>query len=125
MTAGIQAKEGKIYLCAIKDCASTRIVGYAIDSRMTSELAVTALWMAIILRGRPAGTIDHSDRGRKFRSKKFSMMLRNNNLIGSMGRVASAGDNAAKESFFALLQKNVLNKKQWRAREELRLAIVT
>ncbi len=53
------------------------------------------------------------------------MMLRNNNLIGSMGRVASAGDNAARESFFALLQKNVLNKKQWRTREELRLAIVT
>ncbi len=55
--------EGKVYLCAIKDCASTRIVGYAIDSRMTSELAVSALRMAIILRGRPAGTIVHSDRG--------------------------------------------------------------
>ena len=55
--------EGKVYLCAIKDCASNRIVGYAIDSRMTSELAVNALRMAIILRGRPAGTIVHSDRG--------------------------------------------------------------
>ena len=53
------------------------------------------------------------------------MMLRNNDLIGSMGRVASAGDNAAMESFFALLQKNVLNRKQWATREELRLAIVT
>ncbi len=78
--------EGKIYLCAIKDCASNRIVGYAIDSRMTSELAVTALRMAIILRGRPAGTIVHSDRGGQFRSKRFSMMLRNNGLVGSMGR---------------------------------------
>ena len=117
--------EGKIYLCAIKDCASNRIVGYAIDSRMTSELAVTALRMAIILRGRPAGTIVHSDRGGQFRSKKFSMLLRNNGLVGSMGRVASAGDNAAMESFFALLQKNVLNRKHWVTREELRLAIVT
>ena len=53
------------------------------------------------------------------------MMLRNNGLIGSMGRVASAGDNAAMESFFALLQKNVLNRRQWLTREELRLAIVT
>ena len=53
------------------------------------------------------------------------MVLRNNGLIGSMGRVASAGDNAAMESFFALLQKNVLNRKQWTTREELRLAIVT
>ena len=117
--------EGKIYLCAIKDCASRRIVGYAINSRMTSELAVGALRMAIMLRGRPAGTIVHSDRGGQFRSKKFAMTLRNNGLIGSMGRVASAGDNAAMESFFALLQKNVLNRKQWATREELRLAIVT
>ena len=116
--------EGKIYLCAIKDCASRRIVGYAIDARMTSELAVTALRMAIMLRGRPAGTIVHSDRGGQFRSKKFAMTLRNNGLVGSMGRVASAGDNAAMESFFALLQKNVLNRKQWATREELRLEIV-
>jgi transposase InsO family protein len=117
--------EGKIYLCAIKDCASNRIVGYAIDSRMTSELAVTALRMAIILRGRPAGTIVYSDRGGQFRSRKFSMLLRNNGLVGSMGRVVSAGGNAAMESFFALLQKNVLNRKHWVTREELRLAIVT
>jgi transposase InsO family protein len=100
---GIQAGEGKIYLCAIKDCASKRIVGYAIDSRMTSELAVIALRMAIILRGRPAGTIVQSDRGGQFRSKKFAMTLRNNGLVGSMGPVASAGDNAAMESFFAIV----------------------
>jgi len=55
----------------------------------------------------------------------FAMLLRNNGLVGSMGRVASAGDNAAMESFFALLQKNVLNRKAWVTREELRLAIVT
>lgn len=77
---------------------------------MTSELAVNALRMAIIVRGRPAGTIVRSDRGGQFRSKKFSMMLRNNGLVESMGRVASAGDNAAMESFFALFQKNVLNR---------------
>ncbi|MFM7146731.1 MAG: IS3 family transposase, partial [Actinomycetales bacterium] len=117
--------EGKLYVCAIKDCASKRIVGYAINSRMTSELAVNALRMAIMFRGRPADTIVHSDRGGQFRSKKFAMTLRNNGLIGSMSRVASAGDNAAMESFFSLLQKNVLNRKQWATREELRLAIVT
>jgi len=102
-----------------------RIVGYAIGSRMTSELAEAALRMAIMLRGRPREVIVHSDRGGQFRSKKFIMVLRSNGLIGSMGRVSSAGDNAAMESFFALLQKNVLNRKQWATREELRLAIVT
>ena len=116
--------EGKLYLCAIKDCASNRIVGYALGSRMTSQLAVTTLRMAIILRGRPAGTIVHSDRGGQFRSKKFAMMLRNNQLVGSMGRVSSAADNAAMESFFALLQKNVLNRGPWATRRELRIAIV-
>ncbi len=52
-------------------------------------------------------------------------ILKNNGLRGSMGRVASAGDNAAMESFFSLLQKNVLDTKRWETREELRLAIVT
>ncbi len=52
-------------------------------------------------------------------------ILKNHGLVGSMGRVASAGDNAAMESFFSLLQKNVLDTKRWDTREELRLAIVT
>ncbi len=51
-------------------------------------------------------------------------ILKNNGLKGSMGRVASAGDNAAMESFFSLLQKNVLDTRRWETREELRLAIV-
>ena len=52
-------------------------------------------------------------------------MLKNNGITGSMGRVGACGDNAAMESFFALLQKNVLDRKRWATREELRLAIVT
>ena len=116
--------EGKLYLCAIKDCYSNKIVGYSIDSRMKSALAGSAIRNAIALRS-PAGTICHSDRGSQFRSKKVIRLLRNNGLRGSMGRVAAAGDNAAMESFFALLQKNVLDTRRWETREELRLAIVT
>jgi putative transposase len=51
--------------------------------------------------------------------------LHGNNLVGSMGRVGAAGDNAAMESFFALLQKNVLDPQRWATRQDLRLAIVT
>ena len=51
--------------------------------------------------------------------------LNRHHLIGSMGQVGAAGDNAAMESFFALLQKNVLDRKRWRTREELRIAIIT
>jgi transposase InsO family protein len=118
--------EGKLYCCAIKDVFSNRIVGCSIKSRMTSGLAVAALRNAIALR-HPVGTkvIVHSDRGSQFRSKAFVSTLRHNGLVGSMGRVGAAGDNASMESFFALLQKNVLDRRRWATREELRIAIVT
>lgn len=117
-------REGKLYLCAVKDCYSNKIVGYSIDSRMKSSLAAAALRNAIALRS-PDGTIVHSDRGSQFRSKKVVRILKSNGLKGSMGRVGSSGDNAAMESFFSLLQKNVLDTRRWNSREELRLAIVT
>jgi transposase InsO family protein len=115
--------EGKLYLCAIKDVWSTRIVGYSIGDRMTAELAVSALRNAVALRD-PDGTIVHSDRGSQFRSNAFVRTLKSNGLVGSMGRVGACGDNAAMESFFSLLQKNVLDTQRWTSREELRVAIV-
>ncbi|WIB60224.1 IS3 family transposase [Curtobacterium sp. MCLR17_007] len=116
--------EGKLYLCAIKDACSRRIVGYSSSDRMRSSLAVAALQMAISRRS-PSGTVIHSDRGSQFRSKKFVRALSDARLLGSMGRVGACADNAAMESFFALLQKNVLNRRRWATREELRLAIIT
>ena len=117
--------EGKLYICAVKDVCSRRIVGYAIDARMTSHLADAALRTAIARRS-PTGTvIVHSDRGGQFRSKRYQRTLRAHGLTGSMGRVASAGDNAAMESFFSLLQNNVLDRRTWATRDELRLAIIT
>ena len=117
--------EGKLYLCAVKDACSNRIVGYSIDSRMKSRLAVAALVSAIARRGVVAGCIVHSDRGSQFRSRKFVRALNRHGLVGSMGRVGAAGDNAAMESFFALLQNNVLDRRRWATHEELRIAIVT
>jgi putative transposase len=116
--------EGKLYCCAIKDVFSNRIVGYSIAERMTAQLAVSAL-RAAIARRQPVGTVVvHSDRGSQFRSRAFRAVLSAAELTGSMGRVASAGDNAAMESFFSLLQKNVLNRRRWRTRSELRYEIV-
>ncbi len=117
--------EGKLYLCAIKDVYSNRIVGYSIDSRMKSRLAVAALNNAVARRGDVAGCVVHTDRGSQFRSRKFVHALNRHAMVGSMGRVGAAGDNAAMESFFALLQKNVLNRRTWATREDLRIAIVT
>ena len=116
--------EGKLYLCAIRDVCSGKVVGYSMHSRMKAALAVSALRNAIALRG-PVGTIVHSDRGSQFRSNAFVRTLNDHGLIGSMGRTGACGDNAPMESFFALLQKNVLNRKRWETRDELRAAIIT
>lgn len=115
--------EGKLYVCAFKDVYSNHIVGYSIDSRMKSRLAVTALNNALARRD-VAGCVVHTDRGSQFRSRKFVRALSYHDMIGSMGRVGAAGDNAAMESFFSLLQKNVLDRRVWATREELRTAIV-
>ncbi|MGW3897678.1 IS3 family transposase [Micromonospora profundi] len=117
--------EGKLYLCAVKDVWSHRIVGYCIDSRMKSRLAVNALHHAVARRGDVAGCVLHTDRGSQFRSRKFVHALNQHHLAGSMGRVGAAGDNAAMESFFGLLQNNVLDRRTWTTRQQLRTAIVT
>lgn len=96
--------EGKLYCCAFKDVFSNRIVGYALDERMTAD-------------PRP-------DRGSQFRSRAFRAVLGAAGHRGSMGRVAAAGDNAAMESFFNLLQTNVLDRHRWHTRDELRHAVI-
>lgn len=120
-----RSDEGKLYLCAIKDVFSNRIVGWAIDERMKARLVVAAIEMAVARRGDVAGCILHSDHGSQFRARKVHRALVRHRMVGSMGQVGSAADNAAMESFFALLQKNVLNRQRWGTRDELRIAIVT
>jgi len=117
--------EGKLYVCAIKDVFSNRILGYSIDSPMKSRLATQALGSAVARRGDVTGCVIHRDRGSQFRNRKFVHALGHHNMVGSMGRVGAAGDNAAMESFFSLLQKNVLDRRRWDTREPLRIAIVT
>jgi transposase-like protein len=67
----------------------------------------------------------HSDRGSQYHARKMKRCLDRHGLVGSMGQVGTAADNAAMESFFSLLQNNVLNRQRWKTRDELRIAIVT
>jgi putative transposase len=120
-----RTREGKLYVCAIKDVFSNRIVGWAIDERMKARLVVAAIEMAVAHRGDVAGCILHSDRGSQFRARKVHRVLAHHGMVGSMGQVGSAGDNAAMESFFALLQKNVLDRRSWATRDDLRIEIIT
>ena len=116
--------EGKLYACIIKDLFSNRIVGYAIGPRMTAQLAAAALRAAVARRQPARVVVVHSDRGSQYRSRIFRAALKAAKLKGSMGRVASAGDNAAMESFNSLLQKNVLNRHAWATRDQLHNEIV-
>lgn len=79
-------REGKLYLCAIKDLYSRKIVGYAMSSRMKSRLAVEVLEDAMRKRGFPRGVVVHSDRGSQFTSRKFRTALKAYGAKGSMGR---------------------------------------
>ena len=92
---------------------------------MTARIAVDALDQAVARRGDLTGAILHSDRGSRPRSRKMQRALARHGVVGSMGQVGSAGDNAAMESFSALLQKNVLDRRRWDTRDQLRIAIVT
>lgn len=116
-------REGKLYLCSFKDLWSNRLVGYSINSQMTADLAVQALDNAVTQRDCDQ-TIVHTDRGSQFRSTSFVEKLSDHGLRGSMGRVGAAGDNAPAESFFSLLQNNVLDRQRWETRNQLREAIV-
>ena len=122
-------REGKVYLCAVKDVFSGQIVGYSISSRMKARLAVAALDNAVIryrIKAKPvAGCVLHSDRGSRFRSRKHQHAINPHAMVGSMGGVGAAGDNAARELLFGLLQNNVLTRCQWNIREGLTIVIVT
>jgi putative transposase len=117
-------REGKVYLAAVLDVYSRRIVGWSIADHLRSELVVDALEMAR-WRRRPAPgrTVLHSDRGSQYTSWAFGHRLRAAGLLGSMGRVGSAYDNAMMESFFATLQRELFDRRRWQTRKELALAI--
>ena len=120
--------EGKLCCCAIKDVFANRLVGYSISDRMPASLAVAALDNAVARHQAEghdvAGCILHAHRGSQFRALKMAHALNRHVMVGSRGRICSAGDNAAMESFWSLLQTNVLNQRRWRTRQEVRLAMV-
>ncbi|MET8354234.1 MULTISPECIES: IS3 family transposase [unclassified Micromonospora] len=99
--------EGKLYLCAIKDVYSGRIVGYSIDSRMKASLAVAALSNAARLRD-PTGTIVHSDRGSQYTSFRFTTHLVAAGVDASIGIVGDALDNALMESTIGLYKTELI-----------------
>jgi len=95
---------GFVYLAAILDAWSRRVVGYAISRSIDARIAIAALKAAVRTRQPPKGCIHHSDRGSQYASEPYRQMLAEHGLIGSMGRRGNPYDNAKAESFMKTLK---------------------
>ena len=118
-----QTGEGWLYLAAVIDMFSRNVVGWAMGTRPTTELVAGAVEMALQNRQPAPGVIHHSDHGSQYTSLAFGKHLREAGIVGSMGSVGDAYDNAAAESFFATLQVELLDRRSWITRQQLRTAI--
>lgn len=115
--------EGWLYLSVVLDCFSRKVVGWAMSNRADAEMVLGAVRMAIHNRKPEFGVIHHSDQGTQYTSLRFGKHLDMSGILGSMGRVGSAGDNAVMESFFATLQTELFNRHKWWTRSQLQTAI--
>jgi putative transposase len=113
---------GFLYLAIVLDVFSRKIIGWAIESHLRTELVLAALNAAIAQR-RPELVVFHSDHGCQFTSYAFGKRCQEMNVMPSMGSVGDAYDNAMAESFFATLEREVLNRRRFRTHAEARIAI--
>jgi putative transposase len=111
--------EGWLYLAAVQDAYSRRIVGWSMADHMRAELVVDALQMALHRRRPRPGLVHHSDQGSQFVSLAFGQKARDAGIAVSMGSKGCAYDNAVAESFFATLKKELVHRRSWPTRREL------
>ena len=115
---------GFLYLAVVVDVYSRKVVGWAFGERMTSDLVIAALNMALYTRP-PKSVIHHSDQGSQYTSVAFGKRCEEMGVKPSMGTVGDAYDNAMAESFFATLECELINRRSWKTKTEARLAIFT
>lgn len=101
--------QGWLYLAVLIDLYSRRVVGWSTSTRLTRDLALGALQMAIARRQPPPGCLHHSDRGSQYASHEYRSELKRYGLVCSMSRKGNCWDNAVSESFFATLEKELLD----------------
>jgi len=119
----IPTGEGWLYLASVLDLHARRLVGWAMSERMKADLVIGALGMAIEQRRPPAGLIHHSDRGGQYASHAFREMLAAHGLRASMSRKGDVYDNAAMESCFGTLKKELVNDAHYATRAEAKQSI--
>ena len=119
----IKTHEGWLYLGTVMDLFSRRIIGWAMSSRMTKELVLDALLMAVWRRKPVTKVIVHSDQGSQYTSYDWSEFLASHGLEGSMSRRGNCHDNAVAESFFQLLKRERIKRRIYSNREAARMDI--
>ncbi len=119
----IRTKEGWLYLAVVLDLFSRRIVGWAMSNRITSDLVVDALEMAVQQRKPDAGLLHHSDRGSQYTGKAYRELLAANKMLVSMSGKGDCWDNAPTESFFSSLKREQVHHKYYETRDSARTDI--
>jgi putative transposase len=119
----VNTEEGFLYLAFVLDAYSRRLVGWAMESHLRTELVVDALEMAVWRRRPAPGLIHHSDQGVQYTALSFGKRLEQVGIVPSMGRVGSALDNALSESFVATLKAELVSRAKFPSREIARVAI--
>ena len=122
----IPTREGWLYLAVVEDLFSRRVVGWSMGATMTSRLVVDALEMALARRLKgslSSGLVAHSDRGSQYASEHYQRRLREERITCSMSRRGNCWDNAAMESFFASLKKELVHDEDYATRDEAKASI--
>src|SRR4051794_23829637 len=113
---------GFLYLAIVLDVYSRRVVGWAMETHLRTELILAALEMALVQR-RPNGVIHHSDPGCQYTSYAFGKRCQEAGVMPSIGSVGDAYDNAMAESFFATLERELLSRRRFRSQAEAKMAV--
>jgi putative transposase len=116
--------EGWLYLCAVRDGCSRRVLGWAVEDHLRTDLVEAALRRAVTLREElPAKVIFHADRGTQYTSEQMATACTDLDVLRSMGRTGVCWDNAATESFWSTLKAEFYNRRDWPTKAEARLAV--
>ena len=116
----IWTSEGWLYVAAVLDLFSRRVVGWSMQSSMTAQLVTDALLMALWRRGKPRELLHHSDQGSQYTSEEFQRLLAEHSITCSMSRQGDVWDNSAMESFFSTMKTERVYRRQYRTRDEAR-----
>lgn len=119
----IWTAEGWLYVAAVIDLFSRRVVGWSMSDTMTAQLVTDALVMAIWRRGKPDALLHHSDQGSQYTSEQFQRLMTDNGVTCSMSRSGNVWDNAAMESFFSSLKTERIARKTYRTRNHAKAEV--